>query len=265
MASLEPWCADQASCGSVEASGGAAVVPLTAAAHQLRMNAPAALAPPPTPSAPSACGFGRGSFGQRRFGSGSRFGHGGGGEPAPSMSLVAPGLYIGDEAAAANASALLAAGVTHVLNCSNLPDALAGHPSRPPHYQQLFLLDSLADMPRIQEAFAVGSSFIAQGIGGGGSVLVHCHKGISRSATLAIAFLVRHTHTPAERVLEQLRAKRRVIDPNLGYLMSLKEWEQKVLPPEVLANAQSPAARSFARSPALHRGDSSSTHSPLPR
>merc|ERR1719502_2292926 len=131
-------------------------------------------------------------------------------EQAPAMSLVAPGLYLGDESAAANLPALQAAGVTHVLNCSALPNALD-----------------------------TGVEFIAQAHAAGGAVLVHCHRGISRSATLCIAYLVRSTQQPAERVFELMRQKRKCIDPNLGYWVALKTWERRVLPPAMLRSRSS--------------------------
>lgn len=155
------------------------------------------------------------------------------------MSFVAPSLFVGDEHAAANVSGLRAAGVTHVLNCSSLPNPLDGDPAAPAHYLSLGLLDNTSDLPRMQEALGTGVEFISQAISSGGVVLVHCHRGVSRSATLAIAYLVRATQQPAETVFESLRAKRRVIDPNLGYWISLKEWERRVLPPALLRSRSS--------------------------
>ena len=136
--------------------------------------------------------------------------------------------------AASNCAGLIAAGVTHVLNCSSLSNPLDGVAGAPPHYMQLGLLDNTSDLPRMQEALGTGVEYISSAIASGGTVLVHCHRGISRSATLAIAHLTRATQQPAELVFEQMRTKRRVIDPNLGYWVALKEWERRVLPPPVL-------------------------------
>merc|ERR1719240_1635337 len=163
----------------------------------------------------------------------------------PAMSLVAPGLYVGDESAAANIASLQAAGVTHVLNCSALPNALDGAVGAPAHYMQLGLLDNTSDLPRMQEALGQGVEFISHAHAAGGAVLVHCHRGISRSATLAIAYLVRSTQQPAEQIFEKLRTKRKCIDPNLGYWVALKAWERRVLPPALLrsrSSLSSPAA-----------------------
>lgn len=176
------------------------------------------------------------------------------------MSLVAPSLYVGDESAAANWPLLRAAGVTHILNCTPAPSVLEGSSGMelggmadeegvrlaPLRFCQLGLLDSISDLPRMQDALHVGVGFIREAIANGGVVLVHCHRGISRSATLAIAYLVQHTHQTAETVFEHMRTRRRVIDPNLTYWTQLIEWERAMLPADVLAKQGSSSTPSRA-------------------
>lgn len=148
---------------------------------------------------------------------------------ASPMSLVAPGLYVGDAAAASDLDAIHSAGITHVLNCSHLPNPHEGVDRAAHAYLQLGLLDNLSDLPRMHDALAKGVHFIDGALKTGGTVLVHCRAGISRSATLAIAYLVRATKQPVHAVLERLRAKRSVVDPNFGYFVALSEWEQHEL------------------------------------
>ena len=189
--------------------------------------------PTPTPGTGSH-GWGRNHGG----GSGLRFGDG----PASglrsrgsvsAMSLVAPNLYVGDESAAASLARLRAHGVTHVLNCTDQPNALEDEPEAPT-FMRLGLLDSSADLPRMATVLPVGVEFIQAAISGGGTVLVHCHRGISRSVTLAMAYLIWAEQRPAEQVFETIRSTRKVVDPNLGFWMALKEWEAHVLPPAAL-------------------------------
>jgi protein-tyrosine phosphatase len=148
--------------------------------------------------------------------------------PVPAMSLVAPRLYVGDEKAAASLHTLREAHVTHVLNCTHLPNA---HDDDVPGltFLCLGLRDSAADAPVLQTAFARGVEFIADALAGGGTVLVHCRAGISRSPTLAAAYLVRATRTPVDEVFAAMRATRRVVDPNLTNWMALHEWERREL------------------------------------
>lgn len=148
--------------------------------------------------------------------------------PAPPMSLVAPNLHVGDEAAAASLHVLHEAGITHVLNCTHLPNALEGVAGAPA-YLQLGLRDHVSDSPMLQSAFAAGVEFITAALASGGSVLVHCRAGISRSPTLAVAYLVSATRQPVEQVFERMRTQRHIIDPNLTYWVALQEWERRVL------------------------------------
>jgi len=146
------------------------------------------------------------------------------------MSLVAPNLYVGDMDAAASLPDLNAAGVTHVLNCTHVASPLDGTAFEIEH-MRLGLLDHSSDLPRLQSALETGADFIATALDTGGTVLVHCHRGISRSPTVAVAYLVRAHELTADTVFEQMRAKRPIIDPNLGYMIALQEWERGVLPP----------------------------------
>jgi len=232
MASLEGWGAGghgedgRASAASMRSIPSLEIIPCLpdgsiATTTSSTSSSSGAIAPPPTPRERNYVG--------RRAGFGGTFAF----ASAPAMSLVAPGLYVGDEAAAANLAGLRQAGVTHVLNCSALANPHEGQPNAPT-YMQLGLLDNTSDLPRMQEALGQGVEFIAQAHAAGGTVLVHCHRGISRSATLSIAYLVRSTQQPAETVFEHLRTKRKCIDPNLGYWVALKTWERRVLPPAML-------------------------------
>lgn len=179
---------------------------------------------PPTPIS-SRSGFFRGS---------SRL------APPPSMSLVAPSLYIGDETSAASEQRLRQHGITHVLNCTAKPNLVLelpsvascnGEPSV--EYRRLNLLDSTEDLPRMQSVLREGVDFIRSAVQEGGTILVHCHRGISRSVALVMAYLIEADQRSAESVFDSIRSKRRVADPNLGYWCSLQEWEKAVLAPRL--------------------------------
>lgn len=57
-------------------------------------------------------------------------------------------------------------------------------------------------------------------------VLVHCQMGISRSATIVIAYLMRKQRQGLDEVLKQVRAKRRRINPNENFSVQLGIWEE---------------------------------------
>ena len=62
----------------------------------------------------------------------------------------------------------------------------------------------------------------------GTAVLVHCSRGVSRSASLCIAFLMRKEGWPAERAREHVHATRPIILPNDGFWRCLQEFEKEL-------------------------------------
>jgi hypothetical protein len=182
----------------------------------------------------------------------------------PSMSLVAPNLYVGDESAASSLSRLRSNQITHVLNCTDQPNQIHSVPTgladgttttttatgtgadEPITFLTLGLLDSTADLPRMGDVLREGVAFIHGCLEAGGTCLVHCHRGISRSVTLAMAYLIQTEQRTAEQVFESMRRTRRVGDPSLGYWIALKEWEALVLPPSLLRPRSAGSVQSSA-------------------
>ncbi|KAF8848241.1 phosphatases II, partial [Acephala macrosclerotiorum] len=56
-------------------------------------------------------------------------------------------------------------------------------------------------------------------------VLVHCRMGISRSATIIIAYLMRKKRLSAEDALAYVRVNRWIANPNANFMAQLKIWE----------------------------------------
>ena len=50
---------------------------------------------------------------------------------------------------------------------------------------------------------------------------MHCGAGVSRSAALVIAYLMRRFTWPAERAREHCRARRSLVNPNQGFWRQL--------------------------------------------
>ena len=59
-------------------------------------------------------------------------------------------------------------------------------------------------------------------------VLVHCKAGISRSATICLAYLMWYHKWTLEQAYDFLKAKRRLISPNLNFMRQLLEFEQQL-------------------------------------
>ena len=59
-------------------------------------------------------------------------------------------------------------------------------------------------------------------------MLVHCGAGVSRSAALVIAYLMRRFTWPAERARQHARARRSLVNPNQGFWRQLCAFEAEL-------------------------------------
>lgn len=59
----------------------------------------------------------------------------------------------------------------------------------------------------------------------GGKVLVHCQAGVSRSATICIAYVMTHYGMGLEEAFDFVRARRSHISPHLNFMRQLQEYE----------------------------------------
>lgn len=164
------------------------------------------------------------------------------------LSEVAPRILVGADEAARDLPKLREAGVTHVVNCAaatcanHFEDADAkdssggGAVGAPPIvYLSLFLQDSLRE--DISRAFYDSIEFIDEAISKGGTVLIHCQHGVSRSATIAMAHLMWRDSVGYEDALERVRSVRPTVNPNIGFACALLAWQGSTLsaPADTLA------------------------------
>lgn len=85
----------------------------------------------------------------------------------------------------------------------------------------------LSDTPKenILEHFNDSYEFIEQGVENG-AVLVHCLQGVSRSAALVIAYIMKKYSLPFADAYKRVKRKRRIVHPNPGFIAQLKLYEQ---------------------------------------
>jgi predicted protein tyrosine phosphatase len=58
-----------------------------------------------------------------------------------------------------------------------------------------------------------------------GAVLVHCMAGISRSATIVIAYLMSEKRLSFQDAYDHVKKRRRIVRPNDGFIRQLREFE----------------------------------------
>ncbi|KAF6262347.1 hypothetical protein COO60DRAFT_1699341 [Scenedesmus sp. NREL 46B-D3] len=74
---------------------------------------------------------------------------------------------------------------------------------------------------------AAGGYGSSSGAGAGGRVLVHCSQGVSRSTTIAIAYLMWKTGCSYDEVYQAVRTLRGVTSPNVGFMCQLINWAKR--------------------------------------
>ncbi|XP_076145029.1 dual specificity protein phosphatase 19b isoform X2 [Alosa pseudoharengus] len=113
----------------------------------------------------------------------------------------------------------LQVGVTHILNVAYgvenaFPDLF--------HCQTVTVLD--VPETDITSYFPECFAFIDQARNQGGVVLVHCNAGVSRSASVAIAYLMSRDTLSFQEALDAVKAARPSVCPNPGFLKQLKSY-----------------------------------------
>ncbi|KAG5189726.1 protein-tyrosine phosphatase-like protein [Tribonema minus] len=111
----------------------------------------------------------------------------------------------------------------HIINCTA---DIADNASPDFTWRRVPLEDHPAE--NIFRAFAPACAIIAAAREAGGATLVHCRKGMSRSATIALAFCVSHERMTLLEALRRLRAQRPSVSPNAGFMAQLLDLEHGV-------------------------------------
>lgn len=154
--------------------------------------------------------------------------------PMPD-EILSDFLFIGDAITACWLPHLISCKITHVINigcCSNFwenKEAVEKETRRldspsydPPTYLKIRIEDDLfAD---IYQHIGTCNAFIEDAKKKGGRVFVHCFAGISRSASIVIAYLMHSQEISYETAFEKCRQKRGVIEPNPGFVEQLKGY-----------------------------------------
>ncbi|KAG5641007.1 hypothetical protein DXG03_006390 [Asterophora parasitica] len=152
--------------------------------------------------------------------------------PSRNASEIIPRLYISDLSFAETPACLVSHGITHVLSTLSssvhLPTAAALHPHPPPRHHQV----KLEDFPFAELAAHLPATTAwlrnAYRSSPNACILVHCAEGISRSVAVVAAFLIaQYGWTPAEAV-QYIKSKRRVADPNFGFVQQLGEYARSL-------------------------------------
>lgn len=137
---------------------------------------------------------------------------------------ILPFLYLGSQHDANNRQLLLDYSILYELNVSvscPRPDFV-----QESHFMRIPVNDNFSEklLPYFNDAF----HFIDKVRESGGCVLVHCLAGISRSATVAIAYVMKHLRLPFEEAYMYVKSRRPTISPNINFVGQLAELDRQL-------------------------------------
>merc|ERR1719411_1624038 len=135
---------------------------------------------------------------------------------------VLPHLYLGNMRDASNVAILGRLNIRYILNVTAKPrtDPL------PARFQYKHLEAADNGFQNLRQFFEEAVAFIDEAKKANTGVLVHCQAGISRSPTIAIAYLMKNYLMPMAEAYKFVKTKRSIISPNLNFMGQLWEFEQ---------------------------------------
>jgi len=137
---------------------------------------------------------------------------------------VTPFLYLGNMTDAADPETLSKLGIDHVLNVTAVNPTYTQSDSIT--YKQLLAADNGSQ--NIKQYFDEAFTFIDTARDCGGSVLIHCQAGVSRSPTIAIAYLIKNFPMRMLEAYKFIKTRRSIISPNLNFMGQLLEFEKLI-------------------------------------
>lgn len=144
-----------------------------------------------------------------------------------SMQEIVPGLFLGPYSAAmpSKLETLLVNGITHIICVRATMEAKIVRPKFPDRFRYLVLDISDCPTENIIQHFSTVRNFINESLESGGKTLIHGNAGISRSAALAIAFVMEKYGLSYKKAYALLQAKRFCVNPNEGFSQQLMAYE----------------------------------------
>ncbi|KAM6416162.1 LOW QUALITY PROTEIN: dual specificity protein phosphatase 13B-like [Rhynochetos jubatus] len=146
------------------------------------------------------------------------------------VDQVWPNIYLGDAWAARSKNTLQSLNITHILNAADGPYSINTGAKYYEDLQIEYYGVEAFDDPSFDLSifFYDAANFIGKALNtSGGKVFVHCAMGVSRSASLVLAFLMIHENMTLVDALKTVSAHRDIC-PNSGFLSQLRDLDIKL-------------------------------------
>jgi hypothetical protein len=133
---------------------------------------------------------------------------------------IMPGIFLGSINSSYDLDVLKSKGITHIISV-----ILGYDPAFPEDFQYLIINALDNENNNISDVFESCNDFINDALfESNGKVLIHCMAGRSRSATILAAYIIKTCGMDVENVLNLLRKKRKIVEPNSSFVKQLNEY-----------------------------------------
>ena len=145
--------------------------------------------------------------------------------PWGSANRVDENIYIGGYLAAADPNFVRSENIKRVVKLFADDPTYHGGYHRHPNVK--YLVVNAKDSPDydIQKVFPETMMFIREGLKRREKILVHCHAGVSRSATIVLLHLIVNRGCDLKSAMFHLRKVRPVVKPNSGFFKELRRYD----------------------------------------
>ena len=138
--------------------------------------------------------------------------------------IITKFLYLGNQQDSEDYELLKKKGITHIINAtSHIKNSF---PTKF-KYLRVPILDTKGQ--NISKYFEETYNFIEQARNMKGRVFIHCFMGVSISATLTIAYIMKKHFATADSTIAVLRTKRSIINPNRDFYQHLLKYEKYLI------------------------------------
>jgi protein-tyrosine phosphatase len=141
-----------------------------------------------------------------------------------SADEVFPNIYIGDLSSSLNQSELKKHGITTILSVYN-----GSYDVYPKDFNYKIVNINDDNWVNIYEHFNDCVKFIDDAVQKDEKVLVHCQRGVSRSVSMVIAYLISKQNYTYDTALEKIRETRAIANPNGGFKEQLIRYRKEMV------------------------------------
>mmetsp|Transcript_50365 Transcript_50365/g.80205 ORF Transcript_50365/g.80205 Transcript_50365/m.80205 type:complete len:313 (-) Transcript_50365:28-966(-) len=150
----------------------------------------------------------------------------------PNM-IIEDALFLGDGFMAEDKGIMLDLGITHIVNVTSMSFMLDAEVRKHIEYLQLPLDDSTMEAHKMTAYFEAAAKFVDDALithnkQGSNRVYVHCMAGVSRSASIVIAYLMKSRKYSYCAAFMHVKKCRPRIGPNAGFMRKLEEYEKSL-------------------------------------